>query len=110
MPPIPSEQLTPFDRKLGRRGRKPVRTKPRRIGTVKPPQTGPPSTAPLTLSVPEAGKKYFELGRNASYAAAASGQLPTIRIGKLLRVPVRALEAMLDAAAAKSRSIIQPAE
>ena len=51
---------------------------------------------PLTLSVPEAGKKYFGLSRNASYAAAARGDLPVIRIGKLLRVPVKALEHMLE--------------
>jgi len=52
--------------------------------------------APLTLSVPEAGKRYFGLCRNAAYDAAARGDLPTIRIGRLLRVPVRALEAMLN--------------
>jgi hypothetical protein len=53
---------------------------------------------PLTLSVPEAGKRYFGLSRNGSYAAAARGELPTIQVGRLLRVPVRAMEAMLDAA------------
>jgi len=51
---------------------------------------------PLTMSVPEAGKKYFGLSRNAAYDAAARGDLPVIRIGRLLRCPVRALEAMLD--------------
>ena len=51
-----------------------------------------------TIPAPEAGKKYFGLSRNASYAAAARGDIPTIKIGKLLRVPVRALEAMLDKA------------
>ncbi len=50
----------------------------------------------LTISVPEAGRKYFGLSRNASYAAAARGDIPTIRIGKLLRVPVRTLDRMLD--------------
>ena len=50
---------------------------------------------PKTMTVPEAGKEYFGLSRNASYAAAERGDLPTIRIGKLLRVPVRALEEML---------------
>jgi len=54
--------------------------------------------APLTISVPEAGKRYFGLCRNASYEAAARGQIPVVRIGKLLRVPVRALERMLDRA------------
>ena len=55
--------------------------------------------APLTLSVPEAGERYFGLCRNAAYDAAARGEIPTIRIGRLLRVPVRALERMLDNAA-----------
>jgi excisionase family DNA binding protein len=53
---------------------------------------------PLTLTVPEAGKRYFGLSRNASYAAVARGDIPTIKIGRLLRVPVRALDAMLDRA------------
>jgi hypothetical protein len=33
----------------------------------------------------------------APYLAAARGELRTVRIGRLLRVPVRALERMLDA-------------
>jgi len=45
---------------------------------------------PRTLSVPEAGSRYLGLSRNASYAAASRGELPVIRIGRLLRVPVRA--------------------
>jgi len=53
---------------------------------------------PMTISVPEAGRRYFGLSRNASYMAAARGELPTVRIGRLLRVPVRALEHMLDKA------------
>jgi len=51
----------------------------------------------LTLSVPEAGKRYFGLSRNGSYAAAEAGDIPTIRVGKLLRVPIRAMEKKLDA-------------
>jgi hypothetical protein len=50
-----------------------------------------------TLTVPEAGKRYFGLGRNASYEAAKRGDLPTLKIGRLLRVPVVALERMLEA-------------
>ena len=53
---------------------------------------------PKTLSVPEAGKKYFGLSRNGSYDAAERGDIPTIKVGRLLRVPVRAMERMLDAA------------
>ena len=54
-----------------------------------------------TLPVPEAGRVYFGLGRNASYEAARRGDFPVIRIGKLLRVPVVALERMLIEAGAK---------
>jgi excisionase family DNA binding protein len=54
--------------------------------------------APLTLSVPEAGKKYLNLSRDGSYAAAGRGEIPTIRVGRLLRVPVRAMERLLDQA------------
>ena len=50
---------------------------------------------PKTITVPEAGRRYFNLGKNASYAAAARGDLPVIRIGRTLRVPVVALERML---------------
>jgi hypothetical protein len=61
--------------------------------------------APLTISVPEAGKRYFGLSRNAAYDAAARGEIPTIRIGRLLRVPVLVIEQMLteigDAKAAR---------
>ena len=51
-----------------------------------------------TISVPEAGKRYFDLCRGTSYEAARRGEIPTVRIGRRIRVPVRALERMLDAA------------
>ena len=51
-----------------------------------------------TVSVPEAGKRYFGLGRNASYAAAARGDLPTVTVGRMVRVPVKVIERMLDQA------------
>jgi hypothetical protein len=54
--------------------------------------------APLTISVPEAGKRYFGLSRNGSYNAAARGDIPTIKVGRLLRVSVRVMERKLDAA------------
>jgi excisionase family DNA binding protein len=56
-----------------------------------------------TLSVPDAGK-LLGLGRNASYEAAARGQIPTIRFGRLLRVPVRALDRLLDAVGPKTEA------
>ena len=43
---------------------------------------------PKTMTVPQAGRVYFDLGRNASYEAVRRGDIPTIRIGRLLRVPV----------------------
>ena len=49
-----------------------------------------------TLTVPEAGRVYFSFGRNASYEAARRGDIPTIKIGRLLRVPVVQLERKLE--------------
>ena len=52
-----------------------------------------------TLSVPEAGEIYFGMSKQASYEAVKRGVIPVIRLGRSLRVPVKALDAMLDAAA-----------
>jgi hypothetical protein len=65
------------------------RNKKKRYGTNDP---------PWTMSVPEAGRKYFDLGRNASYAAARRGDIPVIQVGRLLRAVVAALERKLEAA------------
>ena len=51
-----------------------------------------------TMSVPEAGRVYYGIGRDASYQAVKTGQIPAIRIGKLLRVPIVAMERMLERA------------
>jgi excisionase family DNA binding protein len=50
-----------------------------------------------TMSVPEAGRKYLGLKRDASYRAAKRKEIPTVSIGRLLRVPKRAMERLLDA-------------
>ena len=34
-----------------------------------------------TMSVPAAGRLYFGLGRNGSYAAAKRGEIPVIKVG-----------------------------
>jgi excisionase family DNA binding protein len=52
--------------------------------------------APLTWSVPEAGRK-LGIGRDAAYAAAARGEIPTLRLGRSIRVAVPALLALLGA-------------
>ena len=64
--------------------------------------------APITISVPEAGKRYFGLCRNAAYAAAGRGDIPVIKIGRLLRVPVLALERMIERASEPSGSDSRP--
>ncbi len=51
---------------------------------------------PKTISVPQAGRVYLGIGRDASYEAARRGDIPVIKIGRLLRVPVIAMERMLD--------------
>lgn len=47
------------------------------------------------MTVPEAGQM-LGLSRNAAYAAAERGEIPTIRIGRLLKVPKAALDRMLE--------------
>ncbi len=52
-----------------------------------------------TMSVPDAGRIYLGIGRDASYEAARRGDIPVLRVGpKLLRVPVVAMERMLEEA------------
>lgn len=52
------------------------------------------STKPLTLSVEEAGR-LLGVGRDASYRAAHDGDIPTVRIGRKLRVPIGKLATLL---------------
>lgn len=52
-----------------------------------------PDTRP-TLTIDEA-RAFVKLSRSAAYAAAASGDLPTIRLGRSLRVPTAALRRLL---------------
>jgi len=55
---------------------------------------------PQTMSIPEAGRHYYGLCRNASYAAAERGEFPLVRVGNLLRVVVRKMEHKMDSAPA----------
>lgn len=48
-----------------------------------------------TISVPDAGRLFFGLARNAAYDAAKSGDIPTIRVGGRIMVPVAPLAAKL---------------
>jgi hypothetical protein len=53
-----------------------------------------------TASVPDVGRICYGLSRNGSYDAAIRGEIPTIRIGKLLKVPTSTLRAKLGLEAA----------
>lgn len=44
-----------------------------------------------TISVPDAGRLFYGLARNAAYDAARKGDIPTIRIGGRIMVPVAPL-------------------
>lgn len=48
----------------------------------------------VTMTVQEAGK-LLGLGTSASYRAADSGRLPTVRVGRKMLVPVAALKKLL---------------
>ena len=54
-------------------------------------------TEPVTMTVPEAGRR-LGIGRNSAYDAAARGQIPTIKIGRRLLVPRVAFDRMLEKA------------
>jgi excisionase family DNA binding protein len=47
-----------------------------------------------TVSVREAAR-ILGIGRDTAYEAARTGQLPTIRFGKVIRVPIAALDKLL---------------
>jgi hypothetical protein len=63
-----------------------------------------PDELPKTMSIPEAGARYFGLSRNGSYDAARRKEIPFITIGRLKRVPVQLMERMMEEpSAAKPR-------
>jgi hypothetical protein len=44
-----------------------------------------------TASIPDVGRVCYGLSRNGAYDAAGRGEIPTIRIGRLLKVPTSML-------------------
>jgi hypothetical protein len=48
-----------------------------------------------TLTVPEAGWRYYRLSLNGSYDAVKRGDIPVIRVGGKMRFPVIAMERRL---------------
>jgi hypothetical protein len=63
-----------------------------------------PDDTPKTLSIPEAGARYFGLSKNGSYDAAARGEIPYIEIGRLKRVPVVVMERLMIEGATRKRA------
>ena len=75
------------------------------MATIRPEVTGrkhacrsskKPVSQRLVYTVPEAGR-LLGLGRNAAYEAAKRGDIPTIRMGRLLLVPKGPLHKLLGA-------------
>jgi excisionase family DNA binding protein len=56
-----------------------------------------------TVSVEEAGR-ILGYSRNTAYEAARRGELPTIRLGRKIRVPRVALQRLLETAAPTSQA------
>jgi excisionase family DNA binding protein len=61
-----------------------------------------------TLSVPEAGQ-LVGLGRDASYAAADRGEIPALRFGRRLRVPVAIFFSQLGLTTTEPPTSMSPA-
>ena len=53
---------------------------------------------PLLLTVDEAAE-VLRIGRNGAYAAVANGALPSVRIGRTIRIPRDALAVLIGAGA-----------
>jgi hypothetical protein len=54
----------------------------------------------VTADVPEVGRICFDLSVSGSYDAAKRGDFPTIRVGRLLKVPTALLRKQLGLEAA----------
>ena len=67
---------------------RPETTRRRPLGQSQHDQTKSPAAERLVYTVPEAGR-LLGLSRNGAYDAAKRGDIPTIRIGRLLLVPKR---------------------
>ena len=60
------------------------------------------ATEKRTISVEEAGRQ-LGLSRNSAYQAAGRGEIPTIKIGRRLLVPIVAFERLFDRPSDASR-------
>ncbi len=80
---------------------------PPQDGNVPDGTTGGGQEKQYILTIPAAGRKFFGIGKSASYEAARRGQIPTIRIGRRLFVPIAAVENMLADTANKAAERVE---
>ena len=59
-------------------------------------QKPPPRPNESTVLTPEQAAAVLNIGRNACYAALARGDIPSVRIGRLYRIPREALLRKLE--------------
>ena len=57
----------------------------------------------MTITVTEAACR-LGIGRNSAYEAVRRGEIPTIRIGKRILVPISALDRLLEGSCEHSRT------
>ena len=57
------------------------------------------------LTVPEAAK-FLRIGRNLAYQLVGRGEIPCVRLGRMIRVPRSALEQWLEREASNSSSSV----
>lgn len=67
--------------------------------------TDPVQTARRTITVEEAGRQ-LGLSRNSAYQAAGRGEIPTIRMGRRLLVPLAAFERLFDPSSVVRQEIV----
>ena len=53
-------------------------------------------STPKTMTIPEAGRVYLGVGRDASYQAARKGLIPFMWVGKYMRVPIAAMDRLME--------------
>lgn len=53
------------------------------------------SPSKMTLSIPEVAEM-LGISRNSAYQGVMTGEIPSIRVGKRILVPIKALERMLE--------------
>jgi hypothetical protein len=100
-PSAPPEQVDPISKALPSRT-KTVASKKGAPKTKKPTKAnksrGPPEDGekPLTISVPEAGRRYFGASRNVSYDLAKDGSIPTLKVNGRFRVVVAVMDRLME--------------